>query len=88
MIKELIEAINLINRNNKKEKDKAGVVSSSQYLRSWTTLLDLDWFYDILDLDLKKTWTNLLESDWFYYNRAGMLLEKSEDLLELYVKQL
>ena len=88
MIKELIEAINLINRNNKKEKDKAGVVSSSQYLRSWTTLLDLDWFYDILDLDLKKTWTNLLESDWFYYNHAGMLLEKSEDLLELYVKQL
>ena len=22
-----------------------------------TTLLDLDWFYDILDLDLKSTWT-------------------------------
>ena len=53
-----------------------------------TTLLDLDWFYDILDLDLKNRWTNLLDSDWFYYNQAGMLLEKSGNLLELSVKQL
>ena len=53
-----------------------------------TTLLDLDWFYDILGLDLKNTWTSVLDSDWFYYNQAGMLLEKYENLLELFVKQL
>ena len=53
-----------------------------------TTLLDLEWFYDILDFDLKNTWTNLVDSDWFYYNQAGILLEKSENLLELSVKQL
>ena len=37
-----------------------------------------------------NTWIKirLLESDWFYYNQAGMLLEKSENLLELFVKQL
>ena len=75
----------------------------------WTTLLDSDQFYDILELDLKSTqatsldldriyymlgldlkntWTNLLDSDWFYYNQAEMLLEKSENLLEISVKQL
>ena len=75
----------------------------------WTTLLDSDWFYDILELDLKSThatsldldwiyyilgldlkntWTNLLDSDWLYYNQAGMLLEKSENLLELSIKHL
>ena len=32
-------------------------------------------------------WTNLLDSDLFYNNQAGMLLEKSENLLELFVKQ-
>ena len=52
---------------------------------SQTTLLNLDWFYI---LDLKNTWTILLDSDWFYYNQLGMLLEKSENLLELSVKQL
>ena len=42
--------------------------------------LDLDWFYDISGLDLKK---KRLDSDWLYYNQAGMLPEKSENLLEL-----
>ena len=32
-------------------------------------------------------WTNLLDSDLFYNNQARMLLEKSENLLELFVKQ-
>ena len=31
----------------------------------WTTLLDLDWFYDILELVLKSTETILLDLDWF-----------------------
>ena len=53
-----------------------------------STLLDLNWFYDILDLDLKNPWINLLNSDSFYYNQAGMLLEKYERLLILSVKQL
>ena len=52
-----------------------------------TTLLDWDWFYNILELDLKNSWTNLLDSDLFYYNLARMLLEKYENLLELFVKQ-
>ena len=30
-----------------------------------TTWLDLNWFYDILDLDFKNTQTNLLNSDLF-----------------------
>ena len=38
-----------------------------------------------MDFDFKKPWT---DSDSFYYNQAGMLLEKAEDLLELYVKHL
>ena len=29
-----------------------------------------------------------MDSDWFYYNQADMLLEMSENLLELSVKQL
>ena len=35
-----------------------------------TTFLELDWFYDLFDLDLdllKNTWTTLLDSDCFYY---------------------
>ena len=52
-----------------------------------TTSLELDWFCDKLNLDLKNTWCNLLDSDLFYYNQAGMLLKKSRNLLELYVKQ-
>ena len=46
----------------------------------------LDWFYDLLDLDLKNTWTNSHDSDWFNYNQAGMLLGKCKNLLELSVK--
>ena len=42
----------------------------------------------ILDLDLKNTWTDLLDADWYYYNQAGILLEKYENLLGLFVKQL
>ena len=34
------------------------------------------------------TWIKLLDSDWFYYNEPGMLLEMSENLLELSVKHL
>ena len=51
------------------------------------TLLDLNGFYDILDLDFKNTWTNILDSDLVYYNQAGMLLE-SVKILELSRKQL
>ena len=47
-----------------------------------TTLLDCDWHYDMLDLDLKSTWNNLLDSDRFYINEAGMLLEKYENFLQ------
>ena len=49
--------------------------------------MDLDWFCDILALDLKGIWTNLLDSVLFY-DRAGMLLEKSQKLLELSLNQL
>ena len=34
------------------------------------------------------TWIKLLDSDWFYYIQPGMLLEMSENLLELSVKHL
>ena len=34
------------------------------------------------------TWIKILHSYLFYYNQAEMLLEKSENLLELSVKQL
>ena len=37
---------------------------------------------------MKHNWTNLLDLDWFYYNQTGMLLEKSESLFKLSVKQL
>ena len=50
--------------------------------------MNLDWFYDTLDLGLKHACTKLLDSDWFDYNQAGMVLGKSENLLELSVKQL
>ena len=33
---------------------------------TWTTLLDSDWFYDMLELDLKSTQTTLLDLNWFY----------------------
>ena len=52
------------------------------------TILDLNWFYDILDLDLKNSRTKLLNSDLFYYNHAEMPLEKFEILLEFSVNQL
>ena len=52
----------------------------------WTTILDSDCFY-ILDLSLKNTWTKFLDSDWFYYNPAGLLLQKSGNLLKLSVIQ-
>ena len=39
-----------------------------------------------IGLGLEKRF-NLLESDWFYYNQGRMLLEKSENSLELSVKQ-
>ena len=42
--------------------------------------MDLDWFYDILELNLKNPWTNLLHSEWLYYNQAEMQLEKYENL--------
>ena len=29
-----------------------------------------------------------MDTDWFCYNQAGMLLDKSENFLELFVKQL
>ena len=47
-----------------------------------------DWFYDVLDLDLKNTWTNLLDSDRFYYNQPGMVLENYENLFQWSVKPL
>ena len=47
-----------------------------------------DWFYDMLDLDLKNTWTNLLDSDRFYYNQPGMVLENYENLFQWSVKPL
>ena len=50
--------------------------------------MDLNWFYDILDLELKNTWINLLDSDLFYHNQREMLLEKCENLLELSFKLL
>ena len=52
-----------------------------------TTLLDSDCFYNILELDLKNSWNELLDSDLFYYNQAWMLLEKHENLLQLFVNQ-
>ena len=45
-------------------------------------------FYDIFYLYLKNKWTIVLDWDWFYCNQGGTLLEKSENLLELSVKQL
>ena len=39
------------------------------------------------ELHWNSSWNNLLDSDLFYYNQARMLLEKYENLLELFVKQ-
>ena len=33
---------------------------------TWTALLESDWFYDILESDLKSTQTTLLDLQWFY----------------------
>ena len=44
-----------------------------------------------MDLNLGLTLglgLKLPDSDWFYYNQADMLLEKSENLFQLSVKQL
>ena len=38
------------------------------------TWQDSDWFYDILELDLKSTQTTSLDLDWFY------------DILDVYLK--
>ena len=51
-----------------------------------TTQLNLNWFYDILDLDLKNSETNLMNSDLNCYNQVEMLLEKYKKLLGLSVK--
>ena len=56
-----------------------------------TTLLDSDWFYNMLNLAVKSTWITLLELDWIYQtlsldyliNQAGRLLQKYEDFLDL-----
>ena len=49
---------------------------------TWTTLLDLDSFYDQLYLELKETTAILLD-----FGLAGMLLQKYEDFLELSVRE-
>ena len=46
-----------------------------------TTLLHPDWFYDVLDLDLKGAWSTLRDLDWFY--NIGIGLEKHLDYLDL-----
>ena len=51
-----------------------------------TTQLNLNWIYDILDLDLKNNETNLMNSDLNCYNQVEMLLEKYKKLLGLSVK--
>ena len=38
-------------------------ISEKLLKNSRTTLLDLDWFYDILDLDLKTTRATLLHAN-------------------------
>ena len=38
----------------------------TSYDSAWTTLLDSDWFYDILELVLKSPHTILLDLAWFY----------------------
>ena len=50
---------------------------------TWTTLLDLDSFYDKLYLELKETTAILLD-----FGLAWMVLQKYEDFLELSVREL
>ena len=55
---------------------------------TWTTLLDLDSFYDNLYLESKETRAMLLDFGLRLVNlinQAGMLLQKYEDFLELAV---
>ena len=55
---------------------------------TWTTLLDLDSFYDKLYLESKETRAILLDFGLRLVNlinQAGMLLQKYEDFLELAV---
>ena len=55
---------------------------------TWTTLLDLDSFYDKLYLESKETRAILLDFGLRLVNlinQAGMLLQKYEDFLELSV---
>ena len=55
---------------------------------TWTTLLDLDSFYDKLYLESKETRAMLLDFGLRLVNlinQAGMLLQKYEDFLELSV---
>ena len=55
---------------------------------TWTTLLDLDSFYDNLYLESKETRAMLLDFGLRLVNlinQAGMLLQKYEDFLELSV---
>ena len=49
---------------------------------TWTTLLDLDSFYDKLYLELKETTAILLD-----FGLAWMVLQKYEDFLELSVRE-
>ena len=82
--------LSFVRQNNTKMYKLINYSTQIDFMINWgstwkigaqTTLLDLDWFYDILGLDLKNTWTNVLDSDWFYYNQAGMLLEKYKTYL-------
>ena len=45
-------------------------------------------FYDTFYLYFKNNWTIVLDWDLFYCNQGSTLLEKSENQLELSVKQL
>ena len=49
---------------------------------SWTTLLDLDSFYDKLYLELEETTAILLD-----FGLAWIVLQKYEDFLELSVRE-
>ena len=49
---------------------------------TWTTLLDLDSFYDKLYLELKETTAILLD-----FGLAWIVLQKYEDFLELSVRE-
>ena len=49
---------------------------------TWTTLLDLDSFYDKLYLELEETTAILLD-----FGLAWIVLQKYEDFLELSVRE-